>query len=491
MRYFFKDNLPSNLYIYLPFLLFPFFLISGPFLPDLLISLTSIIFLIYCIKLKKYNYFNNYYFFLFFVIYLYININSFFSFNPKISFKTSLPYIRFIIFSIFLAFLLKKKFFKNFFFTSFFLSYIILLIDSIIQLVTGVNIFGYKAYDRISSFFNEELILGSFISRTLPFVLGIIFYLDISFKKFLVLTILIISGILIFLSAERVSFAHYIVISFFSFIFFFNLRFKLYFLILIFFFISIISFYNQNFFNRLYFHTQEQLKQGRSIFFLSYRHELHYLTAYRMFEDKKLFGHGLKAFRNLCSSKKYNVQDKIDKDHGILSPIDGFFIISEIYEEDEKSKSLMKYYIVSVTSKDTYIDFKLKTNYIKFLRSSEDYVKKNEKLFVNYEYENGCNTHPHNIYLQILAELGVIGFFLFFGFFLFLLYCLIIIFLKIFNRSITNKDKSNFLFILGIFLALFPLFPSGNLFNNWLLSIFALNLAFLINYHPLIKKKND
>jgi len=222
MRYFFKDNLPSNLYIYLPFLLFPFFLISGPFLPDLLISLTSIIFLIYCIKLKKYNYFNNYYFFLFFVIYLYININSFFSFNPKISFKTSLPYIRFIIFSIFLAFLLKKKFFKNFFFTSFFLSYIILLIDSIIQLVTGVNIFGYKAYDRISSFFNEELILGSFISRTLPFVLGIIFYLDISFKKFLVLTILIISGILIFLSAERVSFAHYIVISFFSFIFFFN-----------------------------------------------------------------------------------------------------------------------------------------------------------------------------------------------------------------------------------------------------------------------------
>jgi len=210
-----------------------------------------------------------------------------------------------------------------------------------------------------------------------------------------------------------------------------------------------------------------------------------------MFEDKKLFGHGLKAFRNLCSSKKYNVQDKIDKDHGILSPIDGFFIISEIYEEDEKSKSLMKYYIVSVTSKDTYIDFKLKKNYIKFLRSSEDYVKKNEKLFVNYEYENGCNTHPHNIYLQILAELGVIGFFLFFGFFLFLLYCLIIIFLKIFNRSITNKDKSNFLFILGIFLALFPLFPSGNLFNNWLLSIFALNLAFLINYHPLIKKKND
>ena len=32
-----------------------------------------------------------------------------------------------------------------------------------------------------------------------------------------------------------------------------------------------------------------------------------------------------------------------------------------------------------------------------------------------------CNSHPHNIYLQTLAELGIIGFYLYFFFYLFIL----------------------------------------------------------------------
>ena len=492
MNFFLNNNFFSNYYIILPFLLFPFFFISGPFLPDFVISLGSIFFLIYCFRNKDFKYFNNYYFLLFFIIYIYININSFFSFDQKISFKTSIPYIRFIIFAAFFSFLINIKYFIKFFFLSFYLSYIVLLIDSLVQLKTGFNLIGYPATYRISSFFGEELIMGSFVSRTLPFVLGILFYLNIKNKEFWGLILLLISGILVFISGERLSLVYYVITAFFFSFFFFNLKFKFYFFTLVVLLFSVITFYNSNFLNRLYFHTKEQLKQGRSVFFLSYRHELHYLSAYKMFKDKKFFGHGLKSFRNLCSDEKYNLQDKIDKDNAKISPIDGFYNIEEKYREIEDlnfSKSLQKIYVISVTSKDSYAEFVVGNIYVKFYKSKGEYVKKNEILFVSYEFSNGCNTHPHNIYLQILAEIGFIGFILFFSFFLFMFCQLIIIFLRIRKNNITYKDKSNFLFILGVVLSLFPLFPSGSFFNNWLLSIFSINLGFLIHYYPLIINK--
>ena len=494
MKFFSSKNFFSDNLIFIPFLLLPFFLISGPFLSDFAVSLSAIFFLIYCFKNKDFKYFYNYYFLFFFIIYIYININSLFYFDPKISFATSAPYIRVIIFAVCFSFIINKKNFINFFFFSFYLSYIILLIDSLVQLKTGFNLIGYPASYRISSFFGEELIMGSFVSRTLPFILGILFYLDVKNKQSLGLILLLISGILIFISGERLSLVYYIITVFFFSIFFFNLKFKLYFFTLLFFLFSIITFYNSNFFNRLYFHTKDQLKQGRSALFLSYRHELHYLSAYRMFKDKKIFGHGLRSFRSLCSDERYNVQDKINKDNTKFSPIDGLYDITEQYREVEdlnKLKIIQKYYVVSVTSKDSRVEFVAGDYYKKFYKAKGDYVKINEALFVNYGYPNGCNTHPHNIYLQILAEIGLVGFFLFFGFFLFMLCQLIVIFLRIRKINVENKDKSNFLFILGIVLSLFPLFPSGSFYNNWLLAIFSINLGFLINYYSLIIKKDD
>ena len=75
----FNSSLEKNIFYNFPVFLFsllPFFLITGPFLSDLSVSLIGLIFLIYCFKEKKFNYFHNnfFYFFLFFCGYLILNI---------------------------------------------------------------------------------------------------------------------------------------------------------------------------------------------------------------------------------------------------------------------------------------------------------------------------------------------------------------------------------------------------------------------------------
>ena len=57
--------------------LVPLFLISGPFLSDLAITLVSIIFLMITFKEKKFHLFNNIFFKLFILFYFYICFNSF------------------------------------------------------------------------------------------------------------------------------------------------------------------------------------------------------------------------------------------------------------------------------------------------------------------------------------------------------------------------------------------------------------------------------
>ena len=49
--------------------LLPFALITGPFLPDLIVVLCSCFFLIYCLRLRLFKYFNNNFFKIFLLFY--------------------------------------------------------------------------------------------------------------------------------------------------------------------------------------------------------------------------------------------------------------------------------------------------------------------------------------------------------------------------------------------------------------------------------------
>lgn len=91
--------------------------------------------------------------------------------------------------------------------------------------------------------------------------------------------------------------------------------------------------------------------------------------------------------------------------------------------------------------------------------------------------EFSCTTHPHNFYLQLLAETGTFGF-------LFLLILLIQVCIKIFSGLIkpiyNNKKNIEFLIYSSILISILPFFPSGNLFNNWLAPQIFLPFGFLL-----------
>jgi hypothetical protein len=103
--------------------------------------------------------------------------------------------------------------------------------------------------------------------------------------------------------------------------------------------------------------------------------------------------------------------------------------------------------------------------------------------------KNGCSTHPHNFFLQLLAETGLVGSFLFYTFYLYVLsYSIKLIFSFKQPNYINHFSKSFFLCVL-VLAEFFPLVPSGNFFVNWLNIRLFLPIGFLVA-QIIIEKKN-
>jgi O-antigen ligase len=144
------------------------------------------------------------------------------------------------------------------------------------------------------------------------------------------------------------------------------------------------------------------VKSSKEAVIFSKAHDSLIRTAYNMFKDQPIFGHGPKMFRIICANEKYATG---------VSP---------------------------------------------------------------------CMTHPHNFYIQLLAETGIIGFLFLFS----ALSYVVFISLRQF-KSIIFKQKRpltdyQVCLLAGILIIVWPLTPNGNFFNNWLMVVYSLPIGFYL-----------
>jgi len=317
----FYSNQEKNIYFNIPVFLFsliPFFLITGPFLSDLSVSLISLIFLTYCIKRKNFSYFKKKYFYFFLIFWSYLMLNSLINNFNLDSLKISFFYFRYSVFVIAIVTFLNEdnRFIKYFFYCIFF-CFIALILDGFYQYIFRENILGWKTnYNyRISSFFGDELILGSYLTRLWPIFFGLSLLILNSKKKlfYILILIFIFSEALIFLSGERVAFFYINLTAIFIILFSKKLfRIRLFTLTMSILLIVVVSFINPSSKERIIDQSLSQMNlsignkiESEQKYIFSKQHTHHYITAYRMFLDNKLLGVGVKNFRNFCNYEKY------------------------------------------------------------------------------------------------------------------------------------------------------------------------------------------
>lgn len=425
-------NINNNLLNFLRVLiiLIPLSLTTGPFLPDLFLSLTSIIFLFIIFRNKLWEYFDNIYFKFFLALNIYLVISSLISIDPMSSLKTSIFYFRFIIFALATWFVLKNssiKYQRNYTFIIV-IFFIIICLDAFFQYFSGYNALGFKKSDlfRVSGIFQDELVLGSYLSRLFIFIYSL-FLFFFTFKKnfnwFLCTLFLCLILCTVIISGERTSFG-LIIMSIFSLILFVKLNKRTFLSLIILIPVLLVTFatsdkkiayrmfveplqqsgqISNNLLNKY-----EDLKKNYTVekkVIFSREHTLHYIVAYRVFLDNYIFGAGPRMFRQVCSFPGY----------------------------------------VEGTCNEVTCD--------------------------------SCSTHPHNVLAQILSETGILGL---------LFYIVIIVYLlkkifKLFRKIEINSTDIIKFGCLSVFLInLFPLIPSGNIFNNWISIIFYIPLGFYL-----------
>ena len=106
-------------------------------------------------------------------------------------------------------------------------------------------------------------------------------------------------------------------------------------------------------------------------------------------------------------------------------------------------------------------------------------IKKRKSLDIK------CSTHPHNTYIQILSDTGIVA-----AAIIFFIFCYIFMQnLKLFfKRNLSKNLKSLYILNLGIMINLMPLVPSGSFYNNWINLMIYFPIGFWFYLISQIKK---
>ena len=396
-------------------------------------------------KINK-NYFDNFIKFLF-LFWLYLFIKSILNQEPSYSIVRSFFYFRYIFFSILISYLITYySNFRKFFLYSITATLTVLVIHAYAQHLFNVDLFYLyfenfsitqnfnllmNRYDsifsdiptdyRISGLFYNESILGSFLCKLLPLYIALLFYYEK--KSFFYIFLALSSLVLIVISGERAAFAVSLIFIIFLFI---TISFKYKYYLFIFYSLVVL----------LVIFTNPNVKQ-----------RIIKNTMISIFEKKN--------DANISTSE--NTISRIKKKINIFS---------------QGHQGHMQ------AGLEIFNDNKLFGIGIKGFR----YECRKDKYFLNNPY--ACTTHPHNTYVQLLAETGFFGFLFVLTFYIYLaLIALKFIFYKKYRSKKYNYYK---VLVLSLIANLFPLLPSGSFFNNWMSITYFLTIAFFIAEH----KKN-
>ena len=314
----FKEAIGSSISIHLRiinffFLTLPFTLVTGPFLPDLFLTIVALYFLVISLTNKLFYYYKNYAVYLFVLFYFWIIFSGLLSSHPYqslIDYNGPVFYIRYLFFVLGIAYLLKNspKLIKLFCIHLLCLL-IFVVIDGYVMWLTGTNLLGFQSpSSRVTGIFNGEEILGHFLSHTIPlaFALSVYVFGIKPQKVILYMSLLVVSEILIFVSNDRAGFLK--IFQFTLLLIFLSNHFKLF---------RVISFILSLFIISLVIQTSNESKERYSdtisqvsstkIPFMPWTpgHEEHYKITLEMFKKSPITGQGPQAFRIYCDASEY------------------------------------------------------------------------------------------------------------------------------------------------------------------------------------------
>ncbi len=423
--YFKKDLLLKKLVLIL-YLFMPIFLIMGTAISEFAILLICFYF-IYDFIFNKKNIFKNKLLYPLLILYFSLIINLIFSENFSNSFLRNFFFFKYFIFVLgTINFLTENKFRISLLFKLWLVILIIFAIDMFVQFFVGKNIIGMESplkLHRISGFMGDELKAGSLL-LSFSFITCCFFIQNTNYKNFGIILILFFLAA-IFISGDRSNFIKSVLsIIFISFFFekVFIKKIIIMFTILVCFILVIFSnysVYNERFNNKIF---KDLADQNYNV--INYVNETEYGKLYHtgivLFKDYKLFGVGNKNFRLLCEK---DFKEKFLKKHGI-----------EFNENNIKEK---------------------------------------------FEEKFRCNTHPHQVYIEILSEHGFFGFII--------LISLLFFFIK--KNFLYLYSKKNILlscqFVI-ILITFIPILPGGSFFTSFNSSIFWMNIALFYSYKKII-----
>ena len=312
----------KSLTIFLSWILcsLPITLLTGPFLPDLSISIIGIIFLYIVISNKDFQYLNNTFSKIFFIFCFYLIINSIFSDFSYFSLKSSLFYFRFGVFSLAIWYLLNnQKDLLNNFLIFLIIGFFIGLAAGTYQYIYSETIFGLpnpsKVHFRLLLLTSDNAILGQYFSRLLPLLIGLLILKKrfVKIHYFLFFLLFVSTDLIIFISGERTALGLLVISSTFIIIFMKRLRlFRLITIACSIILILIISMYSPKIKERHIDYTLNQLglnEKSEKIYLFSKDHENFIFTSWNMFNDNLIVGVGPNNYRKMCGEIDYGLNE--------------------------------------------------------------------------------------------------------------------------------------------------------------------------------------